>query len=160
MGFCEPITDIHITGDKASQSVFKMFQRKPVVGQYEQIEKDLELEYTKFNDGFKVRDDVNKHDLLLLSSVDLEFDTKKNKLRRTQDLQELVALKTSYLAIVSKTPDRSKDTSKVDLIAEEKRTKLPFIEMIVDPAKAAQIQNQPSYDGFRKLYVYFVCSLK
>lgn len=32
--------------------------------------------------------------------------------------------------------------------------------MIVDPDKAQAIQNLKSYDGYRKLYVYFICSLK
>lgn len=78
-------------------------------------------------------------DLLLLSSEDLGYDSKKNRLRRTKDLKELVNLKTSFLAIATGTPERVKDTSKVDLIAEENMTKLPYVEFIVDPLKAALI---------------------
>jgi hypothetical protein len=86
MGFCEPFDTPSTAVNKANQITYKMYQRKPVKSQNEQNEKDFELEYTKFNHQFQIRDDVNRMDLLLLSSVDLGYDTKKNRLRRTKDL--------------------------------------------------------------------------
>jgi len=40
-------------------------------------------------------------DLLLLSSVDLGFNTKDNILKRSRDLKELVQKSTSVLALVT-----------------------------------------------------------
>ena len=78
-----------------------MFQNKPVVGQHEENEKNLSEEINQFNKQFKIRDDTNRMDLLLLSSVDLGFNTKDNILKRSRDLKDLVQKSTSVLALVT-----------------------------------------------------------
>lgn len=95
----------------------------------------------------------------MLSSENLQFDTKVNRLKRSRDLKHLVTLKTCCLALVISTPERSKNVSKVDKL-KELNGKFPYIEFIVAGSSKGFIPSLPSYNGYKKLYVYYVTSLR
>ena len=100
-------------------------------------------------------------DLLLLSSIDLGYGRNQKKLIRQNDLEELVRLETSALALVTDTPLRSRDVSKEELNMESRSEgELPFIEVILDDSKQNFIQQIDDLFGTKRVFVYYISSLR
>jgi hypothetical protein len=69
-------------------------------------------------------------------------------------------MKESCLALITETPIRFKDLSKVDQEKELKGELLPYVEFMVNNESADFINRLKNYDGFKKVYVYNLTQLR
>jgi len=69
-------------------------------------------------------------------------------------------MKTTCLALITETPVRFKDLSKVDQEKELKGELLPYVEFMVNNENAEFINNLKNCDGFKQVYVYNLTQLR
>lgn len=65
-------------------------------------------------------------------------------------------MKTTCLALITETALRTIDVSKVDKDKEKKGELIPYLEFAVNNDSAKFINELPGFDGYRKVYVYFL----